>query len=71
MHGGVHNQVTLNASRKFITRVVHFNEFKGGKTPLDISDVAKFNFAFLGSRDGVPYDAELVVKGFEIENYKP
>jgi hypothetical protein len=69
VHGGIHNHVTLPASKKFTTRTILLSEFQGGKTPLDLSDVAKFNFAFLGRNDKTPYTAELVVKGVEIENY--
>lgn len=71
IHGGVHNQVALPASKQFISRTIYFTEFQGGKTPLDLRDVAKFNFAFLGRKDKTSYTAELVVKHVEIQNYKP
>lgn len=71
VHGGTHNRVTLPASKKFITREIFFPEFTGGKTPLDLSDVAKFNFAFLGKADKSMYTAELIVRSLVIDQYKP
>jgi hypothetical protein len=71
VHGGVHNKIMLPASKKFVTRTIYFTAFQEGKTPLDLSDVAKFNFAFLGRKDETPYTAELVVKSVEIDNYHP
>lgn len=70
VHGGVHNQVTLPAANPFTTVVVLFSEFKGGKTPLDLTDVAKFNFAFLSNhtKDGF---SELKVRSFIIDGYEP
>lgn len=70
VHGGVQNHVILPASIKFVTRKVYFADFKGGRQPLDLTNVAKFNFAFLSNnaRDGY---AELVVKHFQIDQYHP
>jgi hypothetical protein len=69
VHGGVHNHVVLPASAKFITRKIPFTRFKGGKTPLDLSDVAKFNFAFLSNNPDDGY-AELIVRSFMIDGYR-
>jgi hypothetical protein len=71
VHGGTHNRVSLPASKKFVTTKIYFSEFHGGKTPLDLSDVAKFNFAFLSRPDKLVYTAELVVSKVLIEGYKP
>jgi hypothetical protein len=69
VHGGTHNRVSLPASKKFVTTKIYFSEFQGGKTPLDLSDVAKFNFAFLSGPDKLVYTAELVVSKVLIEGY--
>lgn len=70
VHGGVHNHIILPRSSSFATYTIYFSAFKGGLTPLDLSNVAKFNFAFLSnnSTDGF---AELVVRSFKIDHYKP
>ena len=70
VHGGVHNHVILPASNKFTTTTIYFTSFKGGLTPLDLRDVAKFNFAFLenNAADGF---ADLVIQSFVIDRYKP
>lgn len=70
VHGGVHNHVVLPASKKPTTRTIYFSEFKGGKTTLDLSDVAKFNFAFLSNPAHGSF-AELKVKTFYIDQYQP
>jgi hypothetical protein len=71
VHGGSHNRISLPASKNFATRKIYLSEFKGGKTPLDLSDVAKFNFAFLSKPDKSIYTAELVVRSFVIDQYQP
>jgi len=71
VHGGVHNKVIMPASKKFVTSTFYFKDFHDGNSPLDLSDVAKFNFAFLGRKDESPYTAELVVKSVEIDHYLP
>jgi hypothetical protein len=69
VHGGVHNHVVLPSSKRDTTITMSFNEFKGGRTPLDLTNVAKFNFAFL-SNPGEEC-AELKIKRFTINKYKP
>ncbi len=66
VHGGVHNHVTLPASSKFTTVQIAFTEFKGGKSLLDLSDVSKFNFAFLSNSKEANF-AELKISSFEIK----
>ena len=70
VHGGVQNHVVLPPSKKFITRKIYFSSFTGGLKPLDLKDVAKFNFAFLGNN---PVDgfADLMIASFKIDHYKP
>lgn len=68
VHGGVHNHVTLQASEKFTTIEIPFTAFLGGKSSLDLSDVAKFNFAFLSNNTRAGY-AELMVRSVVIANY--
>jgi len=70
VHGGIHNHIVLPASEYETTRIISFSEFKGGKTPLDLADVAKFNFAFLSNNPGEGF-AELKIRSFAINNYKP
>ncbi|MFT4031388.1 MAG: hypothetical protein QM669_03155 [Siphonobacter sp.] len=70
IHGGVHNQVILPASKKMKIQKIYFSEFTGGKTPLDLSDVARFNFAFLANPVGQAF-AELQVNSFKIDRYRP
>jgi hypothetical protein len=67
VHGGVHNHVDMPASRNDTTISIPFLQFGGGLKPLDLADVAKFNFAFLSNneRDGF---AELVIRGLELEH---
>ena len=69
-HGGVHNHVLLPPSNKFSTETIYFSSFKGGLEPLNLKEVAKFNFAFLenNNRDGF---ADLIIQSFSIDNYKP
>jgi hypothetical protein len=66
VHGGVHNHVKLPATGGFTTINIPFDEFAGGKAPLDLAHVAKFNFAFLENnpQDGF---AELYVKAFQLQ----
>ena len=68
VHGGVHNHVILPASDEFITRRVYFSSFAGGLKPLDLKNVSKFNFAFLGNNreDGF---SELIVQSVKIHGY--
>jgi len=70
IHGGTHNHIILSPTAQFIRTRVYFSSFKGGLKPLDLKDVAKFNFAFLGnnSEDGF---AEVMVRSFKIDRYKP
>jgi hypothetical protein len=70
VHGGRHNHVTLAPTISFKTIIIYFSEFKDGPAPLNLSDVAKFNFAFLSNNDKDGY-AELVVKDFQIDGYQP
>lgn len=70
VHGGVQPHVILPSSKKFTTQTIYFSEFNGGKTPLDLSDVAKFNFAFLSNPSHQAF-AELKVKAFIIDQYNP
>lgn len=69
-HGGTHNHVILPASPEFTTATINFSSFKGGLKPLDLTNVTKFNFAFLANnpRDGF---ADLVIQSFLIDRYKP
>lgn len=69
IHGGVHNHVLLRPSDDFVTTTIHFSLFKGGLEPLNLKDVAKLNFAFLGNnaRDGF---ADLVIESLTIDRYK-
>jgi hypothetical protein len=69
-HGGVHNHVLLPPSNNFNTATIYFSSFKGGLEPLDLKQVAKFNFAFLenNNQDGF---ADLVIQSFTIDKYKP
>jgi hypothetical protein len=70
IHGGIHNHIVLPASDSFVNYTIYFSSFKDGLTPLDLSNVAKFNFAFLGNNSEDEY-AELIVRSFEIHRYKP
>ncbi|HEY5826485.1 MAG TPA: hypothetical protein VIT44_19075 [Cyclobacteriaceae bacterium] len=68
VHGGVHNHFVLPASKGVTTRSILFTEFNAGKTPLDLTDVAKFNFAFLSNPDN-GY-AELKITTIAIDGMK-
>lgn len=70
VHGGVHNHVMLPPSRNFTTATVYFSSFKGGIEPLNLREVAKFNFAFLDNNreDGF---ADLVIQSLTIDRYNP
>lgn len=68
VHGGTHNQITLPAAATFTTVRIPFSDFKGGLTALDITKVAKFNFALLSNNTNDGY-AELIVKHFKIDNF--
>ncbi len=68
VHGGTHNQITLPAASEFTTVKIPFTDFKGGLTPLDLTKVAKFNFALLSNNTTDGY-AELIVKGFKIDKF--
>lgn len=70
IHGGVHNHVILPASAGFTRDTIYFSSFKGGLTPLDLSNVAKFNFAFLGNNTKDQY-ADLIIRSFKIDQYEP
>ena len=68
VHGGTHNQITLPAAATFTTVRIPFSDFKDGLTALDLTKVAKFNFALLSNNVNDGY-AELIVKHFKIENF--
>ncbi len=68
IHGGTHNQITLPAAPELTTVKIPFSDFKGGLTPLDLANVAKFNFALLSNNTNDGY-AELIVKGFKIDKF--
>lgn len=68
IHGGTHNQITLPAASEFTTVKIPFTDFKGGLKPLDLTSVAKFNFALLSNNTTDGY-AELIVKGFKIDKF--
>ncbi len=68
VHGGTHNQITLPAASGFTTVKIPFTDFKGGLTPLDLTKVAKFNFALLSNNPTDGY-AELIVKNFKIDKF--
>jgi len=68
VHGGTHNQITLPAAATSTTVRIPFSDFKGGLTALDLTKVAKFNFALLSNNVNDGY-AELIVKHFKIENF--
>lgn len=68
VHGGTHNQITLPAAATFTTVRIPFSDFKGGLTALDLTKVAKFNFALLSNNVNDGY-AELIVKHFKIDNF--
>lgn len=68
IHGGTHNQITLPAAAEFTTVKIPFSDFKGGLTPLDLTRVAKFNFALLSNNVTDGY-ADLVVKEFKIDKF--
>ncbi|MEN0036578.1 MAG: hypothetical protein AAGC78_05905 [Cellvibrio sp.] len=68
VHGGTHNQITLPAAATFTTVRIPFSDFKGGLSTLDLTKVAKFNFALLSNNPNDGY-AELIVKNFKIENF--
>ena len=70
VHGGVHNHVLLPPSNSFTSVTIPFSSFKGGLEPLNLKEVAKFNFAFLdnNAKDGF---ADLVIQSFAIDRYKP
>ena len=69
-HGGIHNHVVLPASDQFTTATINFSSFKGGLQPLDLKNVAKFNFAFLANNTNDGF-ADLVIQSFVIDRYKP
>lgn len=69
VHGGIQNHVSLPVASAFKTVKILFSEFKGGLKPLDLSDVAKFNFAVLASNEADGY-TEYVIKDFKIDHYK-
>lgn len=70
VHGGVHPHITLPATSRFRTCTLYFTAFTGGKTPLDLSNVAKFNFALLANAQSDPF-AALWVQAFQIDHYTP
>jgi len=70
VHGGIHNHVLLPSSDTFTTSTIYFTSFKGGSQPLDLKDVAKFNFAFLANNEKDGF-ADLVIQSLTIDRYKP
>lgn len=68
VHGGVHPKVSLPIHKKWKMRTIYFKEFNGGKKPLDLSNVAKFNFAFLSNAEQESF-AEMWIKECEIDGY--
>jgi hypothetical protein len=68
VHGGTHNQITLPAATEFTRVRIPLSNFVGGLTPLDLTKVAKFNFALLSNNANDGY-AELIVKRFKIDNF--
>lgn len=68
--GGVHHHIILPPTENFVANTIYFSSFKNGLTPLDLSNVAKFNFAFL-SNNPVDGYAELMVRSFKIDRYNP
>ena len=70
VHGGVHNHVLLPPSNNFTTTTIYFSSFKGGMEPLNLKEVAKFNFALLGNNEHDGF-ADLVIQSFSIDKYKP
>ncbi|MCD9018645.1 hypothetical protein [Parachryseolinea silvisoli] len=68
VHGGIQNHIELPASAKSTTVTVPFTQFTGGLKPLDLTDVAKFNFAFLSNNVAAGY-AELFVYDVVIDHY--
>ena len=70
VHGGIQNHVTLPAAEKVTTTTIPFTKFSGGLSPLNLADVAKFNFAFLANnaRDGY---AELYIYHVAVDGYSP
>jgi hypothetical protein len=68
VHGGIQNHIELPASAHSTTVTVPFTQFAGGLKPLDLHDVAKFNFAFLSNPPDAGY-AELVVYDVVIDHY--
>lgn len=70
VHGGIHNHVLLPPSDAFTTITINFSSFKDGSQPLDLKDVAKFNFAFLANNEKDGF-ADLVIQLLTIDRYKP
>ena len=70
VHGGVQNHIVLPPAKKWVTRKIYFSAFSGGLKPLDLTDVAKFNLALLSNNEKDGY-AELSVKSFQIDHFKP
>jgi hypothetical protein len=68
VHGGTHNQITLPAAAEFTNVRIPLSNFRGGLTALDLTKVAKFNFALLSNNPNDGY-AELTVKKFVIEKF--
>ena len=70
IHGGIQNHVRLPASKKVTTATIPFTAFSGGLHPVNLADVAKFNFAFLSNntRDGY---AELYIYHVLVDGYSP
>ena len=70
VHGGIHNHVILPPSNTFTNTTIPFSSFKGGLEPLDLKNVAKFNFAFTGNNTKDGY-ADLVIRSLVIDRHKP
>lgn len=70
IHGGVQNHIVLPPTKKWVMRKIYLSAFSGGLKPLDLTDVAKFNFALLSNNQKDGY-AELSVKSFQIDHFQP
>ena len=75
VHGGSHNQASLPASPNGFTTLTlnltqDFKWLGHSSSTLDLSNLGKFNFAFLSQNNNDGY-AQIIVSGLEIENYQP
>ncbi|RAV98224.1 hypothetical protein [Pseudochryseolinea flava] len=68
-HGGVHNHVILPPVERPTSIAILLKSFKGGKSMIDLTDVAKFNFAFLSNNKEDGY-AELLITQIVLTDHK-